>query len=138
MICHVCDQQAIGQCKSCGKFYCKEHGDVYCVRCSSAVKSPGQALEREVEFGASPEPEAGAPRCYVCPAVADRACRTCGRFFCPQHGDVSSSFGGPEMPLCTPCREKRDANQMWGCIIAVIVVVASLIIGIAISANAHR
>jgi hypothetical protein len=39
MICHVCRNQATGQCKSCGKFYCSDHGDVFCMTCSSAVSA---------------------------------------------------------------------------------------------------
>jgi hypothetical protein len=30
MICYECGQPAIGQCKKCGKFYCRDHGDVIC------------------------------------------------------------------------------------------------------------
>jgi hypothetical protein len=142
MICHVCEEAAIGQCKSCGKFYCKQHGDVYCVRCSIAVKPAGQPLEREVEFGVQAEapaaPAAGATRCYACEAAAERACRFCGRFFCPQHGGLSSAgLLGPTMPLCEPCRQKQADAQMWGCMIAAAVLGASVILGLLLAAHAH-
>jgi hypothetical protein len=35
MVCHVCGQPAVGQCKSCAKFYCNAHGDVICERCAA-------------------------------------------------------------------------------------------------------
>jgi len=40
MRCHICDKPSIGQCKSCWKFYCKDHGDVFCQKCSE-----GEAAE---------------------------------------------------------------------------------------------
>src|SRR5262249_34229687 len=42
MICHVCAEQAVGQCKSCGKFYCRQHGDVYCSPCRASIKPAGR------------------------------------------------------------------------------------------------
>ena len=41
MICHMCDQPAVGQCIHCGKFYCRDHQDSprfflrpgYCAEC---------------------------------------------------------------------------------------------------------
>lgn len=39
MVCHVCGQPAVGQCKTCAKFYCNAHGDVICERCA-AVGAP--------------------------------------------------------------------------------------------------
>ena len=50
MICHVCEQQAIGQCKSCGKFYCRQHGDVYCVRCGTAIQPERQTSVANTDF----------------------------------------------------------------------------------------
>ena len=98
MICHVCKQQAVGQCKSCGKFYCRQHGDVYCTPCSTNIKPEEQAIKREVEFGASGEPklatsqQIAGPRCYACQCSANRACSKCGVFFCPQHGGLYATL----------------------------------------------
>jgi hypothetical protein len=27
MACHICDNNAVGLCRQCFKFYCQEHGD---------------------------------------------------------------------------------------------------------------
>src|SRR5262249_1923201 len=121
MICHVCEQQAIGQCKSCGKFYCAKHGDVYCTPCSTSIKGSGQALEREVEFGASgdpkraPPPHPTGPRCYACQSSADRACSKCGVFFCPKHGGLYASRQSWSVPMCEPCAatERGWLTCMW-------------------------
>jgi hypothetical protein len=39
--CHICSQPSIGQCQSCWKFYCKEHGDTVCAACESAPPTSG-------------------------------------------------------------------------------------------------
>ena len=132
MICHVCEQQAIGQCKSCGKFYCKQHGDVYCVRCSTAVKPEGQPLEREVEFGVQPKPTptpapAPAPRCHACEAAADRACSKCGVFFCPQHGGLHATRNSWSAPLCNACADNESTWLTCIWIYAAVVVIGAII-----------
>lgn len=38
MNCYICGKPAVGQCKSCGRFYCAEHGDVYCNECAARRK----------------------------------------------------------------------------------------------------
>jgi hypothetical protein len=44
MLCHVCREPAIGQCRNCGLFYCAEHGRVYCITCDerTVVRRPAQ------------------------------------------------------------------------------------------------
>lgn len=37
MICHICAQPAIGQCKTCLKFYCAAHGDQLCQQCKAKL-----------------------------------------------------------------------------------------------------
>ena len=97
MICHVCKQQAVGQSKRCGKFYCEQHGDVYCTPCRTAIQPAEQAIERKVKSAATGEPELATPRqiagplCYACRSSANRACSKCGVFFCPQHGGLYAS-----------------------------------------------
>ena len=138
MICHVCKQQAVGQCKSCGKFYCEQHGDVYCTPCSTNIKPAEQAIKREVEFGASGEPklatsqQIAGPRCYACQCSANRACSKCGVFFCPQHGGLYASRQSWSVPLCEPCAETERGwlTCMWiyaaFCVIFVIGMIISL------------
>jgi hypothetical protein len=33
MTCHLCEKSAIGLCRQCYKFYCREHGDGFCSEC---------------------------------------------------------------------------------------------------------
>ena len=138
MICHVCKQQAVGQCKSCGKFYCGQHGDVYCTPCRTAIQPAEQAIERKVKSGATGEPELAAPRqiagplCYACRSSAERACSKCGVFFCPQHGGLYATRQSWSAPLCEPCaKEERGwLTCMWiyfgVCVIFVIAMLISL------------
>jgi hypothetical protein len=46
MNCHICGQPSIGQCQSCWKFYCAEHGDLICAACNddSEIKEPESVL----------------------------------------------------------------------------------------------
>ena len=129
MICHVCEQEAVGQCKGCGKFYCRAHGDVYCVRCDTAVKPEGTSLDREVEFGVRPLPApASGPRCHACNAPADRACCKCGVFFCDQHGGVQMSRRSWGEPMCNDCAGTETGWLMFTWIIGGIVLVIGAII----------
>jgi len=47
MICYICGQPAVGQCQSCWRFYCKEHGDLRCQNCARPAAA-------EPRFGVSP------------------------------------------------------------------------------------
>ena len=137
MICHVCKQQAVGQCKSCGKFYCGQHGDVYCTPCRTAIQPAEQAIERKVKSGATGGPELATPRqiagplCYACRSSANRACSKCGVFFCPQHGGLYASRQSWSVPLCEPCAktERGWLTCMWiyaaVCVIFVIAMIIS-------------
>ena len=133
MICHVCEKQAVGQCKSCGKFYCGQHGDVYCTPCSTSIKPPGVAIERQVGFGVSGEPKLAAPpqttgpRCYACQSSADRACSKCGVFFCPQHGGLYASRQSWSVPLCKPCAATERGWLIFIWILAAVVAIYLII-----------
>ncbi len=37
MACHICGNNAIGLCRQCFKFYCREHGDGFCSSCQQQV-----------------------------------------------------------------------------------------------------
>ena len=49
MLCYVCLQPAVGQCQSCLRFYCREHGDRLCTRCA-----PPKPLTSYLPVGAVP------------------------------------------------------------------------------------
>jgi hypothetical protein len=134
MICHVCEKQAIGQCKSCGKFYCSSHGDVYCVKCAGAVKPSGGRLDRELDFRL---PEYGGPErtgqpvktytgptCHCCPSPATGACPDCGKFYCTAHGG-NWTFWGPAS-LCDDCSSARAGRGLLGCLFGGVVLFISL------------
>jgi hypothetical protein len=134
MICHVCEQQAIGQCKKCGKFYCKEHGDVTCVVCDQAFQA-SPSTRREPDFdvrlpeygGPRGAPVYAGPQCYKCAEPASAACAKCGQFYCPNHRGGSSFFDNTRggwwqegRVLCQDCRSSVDTTGMIGCAIALV------------------
>ncbi len=146
MLCHVCRNDAVGQCKGCGKFYCSDHGDLLCVRCSASARPFEGQKGREGQFGLSadvvperpgeitdrPVPAQTGPKaagysgstCFDCGAAAAAACGKCGRFHCPTHGkrraDVSTGEGGLSgINLCYLCyAEITSARQVgWPAVI---------------------
>jgi hypothetical protein len=92
VICHVCRREASGQCKTCGKFYCPDHGDVVCVNC--ATISPATQEQREGLAKAG-------PACYLCAQPAVGACSKCGKFYCSQHASNSTFWTG--RAYCADC-----------------------------------
>src|SRR5262252_7166308 len=77
MLCHICKEDAVGQCKTCGKFYCPQHGDVICQSCSSAVQT------QEPKPPVQPAPASLGHVCYKCGTPAIFHC-SCGRLCCPE------------------------------------------------------
>jgi hypothetical protein len=150
MICHVCEAQAIGQCKKCGKFYCKEHGDVTCVVCDAALQPPPVRRTPDIdvrlpEYG-GPRPTAApiyaGPCCYKCSEPATAACAKCGQFYCPAHRGGTSFFDNTRgswwqegRVLCEDCRGSVDSMGMIGCVIAAIVAVVGLIFFLGMAAH---
>ena len=103
MLCHVCQEEATGQCRRCGKFYCPTHGDVFCVACAEADTTEDQ-----------PElPGTAAPPCYACDAPANRACR-CGKFYCGKHGG-QSAYG----PSCVDCYDGRRPLMAFAALVEI-------------------
>jgi hypothetical protein len=135
MICHVCREQAVGQCKECLKFYCARHGDGVCVRCGEAIASapkPPPDLDlrlpeyRPIER--REEPGAAGPRCYKCSGVAVGACSKCGQFYCARHRGGSSFFDNTRQGwfqegrvLCEDCLGSVNTSGMIGCVIALVI-----------------
>jgi hypothetical protein len=137
MICHVCLKGATGQCKTCAKFYCPEHGDGYCTACQDAAAygsgvlgkdaatSEEDALRREVFVSAG-------GRCYGCRQPAVAQCDTCGRHFCARHGISRPSdwnpFDSTRKLICSACTADR---QVMGCAVGyLLVVLVFMIFGI--------
>ncbi|MCC6418570.1 MAG: hypothetical protein IT429_10070 [Gemmataceae bacterium] len=99
MLCHICREPAIGQCQNCNLFYCAEHGRVYCVSCDDRAVArrpparPPAVVSRSEGRGAT---------CYHCGRPAERGCLRCGRFFCPDHSDLTTT-----QRMCGRCASRR-------------------------------
>jgi hypothetical protein len=140
MICHVCEQQAIGQCKSCGKFYCRQHGDVYCVRCGTAIQPERQTSAGEFKFGvppaSAPAASVPAPCCYACLADAGQACGRCERYFCPRHSDLGATAQPRRVvPLCAECADLETAMAFRRRALLLVAVVIGITIFVALLAS---
>jgi hypothetical protein len=116
MICHVCHEQAIGQCKKCNKFYCPQHGDVECVTCREATQKAPAAPPidlRMPEYGGPARPAAGGGTvCFQCDGPASGACPLCGRFYCEAHQD--RLWG---VVRCTECKQKAVKRLKVACVV---------------------
>jgi len=120
MICHICQREAVGQCKSCGKFYCPEHGDVWCATCAHGVsKAP-----------LSQEQGTSGPGCYICRGPAAGACPKCGKFYCSEHGGRWRLWEGSGKGFCQNCYESlasRYAIQLMIVIPIIVVIVMAVL-----------
>jgi hypothetical protein len=61
MICYVCGEPAVGQCQTCWRFYCKNHGDVRCQNCmgAAAVRQFPPAADSFAVFEEEPAVQVG-------------------------------------------------------------------------------
>lgn len=94
MECYKCGKSAVGQCQMCGKFYCKDHGDVACNDCR-----PG--FERAVE-----ERRFGPFSRYLIPIAYFAFCAIGGGMlgFFPVIlvREVSPEYSACLVPICPP------------------------------------
>ncbi len=52
MTCHLCENSAIGLCRRCFKFYCRNHGDGFCSACQQmgwSIEQPGSTVSAKAE-----------------------------------------------------------------------------------------
>jgi hypothetical protein len=109
MLCHVCGEPAIGQCRLCHQFYCAEHGRLFCVHCRDLQRISAQPPRPAEAQGVKPgTPEAGPAvgQCHRCGCPASRACTLCGAFFCSEHRgwrDVRIGRYTLRRPVCSRC-----------------------------------
>jgi hypothetical protein len=108
MTCHICGQEAVSRCYTCGKLFCGEHGKENCARCSSAIRTgdPGQDRvsaarirdhARPGWWRPQPAEEYAPPACYLCHGLARRVCTNCQKRYCLEH----EGKGG----LCSECAQ---------------------------------
>lgn len=51
MLCHICREPAIGQCRTCWRFYCASHGNVECETCAASRKRAQPSSLKLGEYG---------------------------------------------------------------------------------------
>lgn len=108
MSCHVCGQEAVGRCYSCGALYCDQHGDGTCARCDTSIvagdpredrisPSPRPAMQRPGWWRPQPAEAYAPPACYQCQGIARRVCPNCLERFCAEHAGKNG--------MCAQCTE---------------------------------
>jgi hypothetical protein len=124
MLCHICGEPAIGQCRDCHEFHCGRHGRLYCVKCRvQEPPAPVTAPYRQPEANAARIDRAGkvgaAGPCASCGQPAARTCPVCGRLFCTRHrGWRELKVGRYKLrrPVCSQCSRlpsRRAAPLLW-------------------------
>src|SRR5947209_8397418 len=129
MICHLCGQQAIGQCRSCLKFYCGKHGDGECGQCSQGLQPALSPARKELEPIGIEVPKdidlrAYGATCAYCANGARGMCDLCGQFYCTAHRGrrfwQTGKYGCADCTLAT-----RDTQPL-----VMVLVVAVFAIGV--------
>ena len=153
MICHVCGEQAVGQCKTCNRFYCRLHGNITCYACGESVQEspsprpPSDIDVRLPQYGGPRQPEPPQPVyvgtvCAWCRQPAAGACAKCGQFYCAAHRGGSSWFDNTRRGwfdsgrvLCSDCLQSTETQGMIGCVIGAIIMVIFAIIAFGMMAR---
>ncbi len=105
MHCHICHQEAVGRCYTCGGLFCEEHGRVDCTRCATAIAAgdprpdrisavPMKSAYRPGWWRPQPAEDFEPPACYECQGLARRVCRNCGCYYCPDHAGPANLCAG--------------------------------------------
>jgi hypothetical protein len=129
MHCHVCQEEAVGRCYTCGELFCARHGDTNCFRCTTAI---AQGDPRPDRVSAEPlgsgrrvawwRPQQAEdyepPACYECKGLSRLVCRNCGSIYCPDHA-------GPN-GLCAACN--RSSYFGMFALLAIVLVGGGLIL----------
>jgi hypothetical protein len=127
MLCHVCGEPAIGQCRNCHQFHCGRHGRQYCVLCREqealaappvpAPPVPARPAPAEDRGGAAAEAKEAAGPCAFCGQPAGRTCPLCGRRFCNQHRgwrEVRIGRYNLRRAVCTHCNAPAASGLAVG------------------------
>ena len=115
MPCHICGQEAVERCFTCGKLFCAQHGQVNCQRCQTAI-APGDRRADRVSAEPMADRQGPAwwrpqlaedyepPACYVCQGLARKTCRNCERLFCGEHAGPAG--------LCRECGRSSQLSLL--------------------------
>jgi len=135
MICHLCQQLAIGQCKECYRFYCATHGDRLCVRCVSAIQekpqpemqvgSEAQTNGREDDKETTNQFRLHWAVCFHCQKAASGACIRCGKLHCGDHGGLGSLLH--EEGLCLPCQKEARIGSLTQLVLFALILLGFLV-----------
>ncbi len=108
MNCHVCGEEAVGRCFTCGALFCAEHGDRNCAGCAHGIVTGDYRADR-----ISQAPRTGStgrrfwwrpqvaddyepPACSICGGLARLVCRNCRELYCADHAGAAAE-------LCARC-----------------------------------
>jgi hypothetical protein len=122
MLCHVCGEPAIGQCRICHQFHCGRHGRQFCVVCReqedlAAPPAPVQPAPAESRSGAAQETRETTGPCAFCGQSAGRSCPVCGRWFCNEHRgwrEVRIGRYNLRKVVCSHCNSPAASNLAVG------------------------
>ena len=96
MSCHICGEEAVERCYTCGQLFCDQHGGRDCLRCQTGVMEgdprPDRISASLVSRSAKPgwwrsqqAEDFDPPACYACRGLARQTCRNCQSLYCPEH-----------------------------------------------------
>jgi len=107
MQCHICGEEAIERCYTCGKLFCVKHGHVNCTRCETAI-APGDKRADRISVTRLREQDGRSawwrpqqaedvelPSCQTCHGLARTRCKNCEEYYCAEHAGPSG--------LCREC-----------------------------------
>lgn len=96
MSCHLCSNEAIDRCFTCGRLVCADHGAKNCAACQGSFQPGDPSFERvsvapprtgqdAAWWRPQKAEEYVPPACYVCRGLTRAVCAHCGRYYCAEH-----------------------------------------------------
>jgi hypothetical protein len=130
MSCHICGQEAIDRCYTCGKLFCSQHGNVNCVHCETAI-APGDSRADRVSatllrqkdgrsawWRPQQAEDVELPACHTCQGLARTRCKNCEEYYCHDHAGPAG--------LCRECGQSSLLGIV--CLLASLLLMGGLIL----------